>query len=159
MHAVPMMSEWGATDNLRALEIDAEVADQHLMGWTHWAYKYWNDPTTADGDQGLFRDDADLSSVKRKKLRRLVRTYAQATAGTPLLMRFDDHTGDFVFRYRPDPTIDAPTRIFVSPLHYPGGRRIQVEHGRVVRRSPRLLSVDASSQRIVTVRITRRTGP
>ena len=65
MHAAPLMSEWGATDNLRAIEIDAAVADEHLMGWTHWAYKFWNDPTTADGDQGLFRDDADLSSVKR----------------------------------------------------------------------------------------------
>jgi endoglycosylceramidase len=155
MHAVPMMSEWGATDNLRAIEIDAEVADQHLMGWTHWAYKYWNDPTTADGDQGLFRDDADLSSVKRKKLRRLVRTYAQATAGTPLLMRFDHASGDFLFRYRPDLAIDVPTRIFVSPLHYPAGRRVQVDHGRVVHRSPRILAVEATSERVVTVRITR----
>ena len=77
------MSEWGATDNLRAIEIDAAVADEHLMGWTHWAYKLWNDPTTADGDQGLFRDDADLRSVKRAKLRRLVRTYAQADRRHP----------------------------------------------------------------------------
>jgi endoglycosylceramidase len=157
MHAVPMMSEWGATDNLRAIEIDAQVADEHLMGWTHWSYKFWNDPTTADGDQGLFRDDADLASVKRRKLRLLVRTYAQATAGTPLRMRFDPDTGDFLFRYRPDPTIDAPTRIFVSPLHYPGGRRVQVERGRVVHDSPRLLSVAASSPHVVTIRITRRT--
>ena len=34
MRAVPMMSEWGATDNVRALQIDAAVADEHLMGWT-----------------------------------------------------------------------------------------------------------------------------
>jgi endoglycosylceramidase len=155
MRAVPMMSEWGATDNLRAIEIDAQAADEHLMGWTHWSYKFWNDPTTADGDQGLFRDDADLATVKRRKLRLLVRTYAQATAGTPLRMRFDPQTGDFVFRYRPDPTVEAPTRIFVSPLHYPGGRRVRVEHGRVVHRSPRLLAVEASSRRIVTVRIIR----
>jgi hypothetical protein len=33
----------------------------------------WNDPTTADGAQGLFRDDAD-PSVKRGKLRLLVAT-------------------------------------------------------------------------------------
>ena len=69
MHAVPMMSEWGATDNVRALEIDAAVADENLMGWTHWAYKYWGDPTTADSDQGLFPDDPDLTSVKRDKVR------------------------------------------------------------------------------------------
>ena len=153
MNAVPMMSEWGATDNLRAIEIDAEVADEHLMGWTHWSYKFWNDPTTADGDQGLFRDDADPSTVKRGKLRRLVRTYAQATAGTPLTMRFDHQDGDFLFRYRPDPAIVAPTRIFVSPVHYPEGHRVRIRHGRVVDRSPRMLSVEATSRRVVTVRI------
>jgi endoglycosylceramidase len=155
MRAVPMMSEWGATDNLRAIEIDAAVADEHLMGWTHWSYKFWNDPTTADGDQGLFRDDADLSTVKRKKLRRLVRTYAQATAGTPLRMRFEHRDGDFLLRYRPDPAIDAPTRIFVSPLHYPAGYRMRITNGRVGHLSPRLVTVEATSQRLVTVRITR----
>jgi hypothetical protein len=30
-----MMSEWGATDNLRAIEIDAAVSDENLMGWLH----------------------------------------------------------------------------------------------------------------------------
>ena len=158
MRAVPMMSEWGATDNLRAIEIDAAVADEHLMGWTHWSYKFWNDPTTADGDQGLFRDDADLSSVKRQKLRRLVRTYPQATAGRPLTMRFDPDTGDFLFRYRPNRSIPAPTRIFVSPLHYPEGHRVRVEQGQVVHRSPRLVTVEASSEHVVTVRITRTRG-
>ena len=31
------------------------------MGWTYWAYKHWDDPTTADASQGLFADDADLA--------------------------------------------------------------------------------------------------
>ena len=156
MHAVLLMSEWGATDNLRAVEIDAAVADEHLMGWTHWAYKRWNDPTTADGAQGLFRDDADPSSVKRGKLRLLVRTYAQATAGTPLAMHFDPHDGAFRYRYRPDPSITAPTRIFVSPLHYPHGFRVSVDHGSVVSRSARHVLVRADSGQVVTVRVVRR---
>jgi endoglycosylceramidase len=155
MHAVPLMSEWGATDNVRAIEIDAAVADEHLMGWTHWAYKRWDDPTTADTSQGLFRDDADPSSVKRAKLRMLVRTYAQATAGTPLAMHFDPSTGAFRYRYRPDPSIAAPTRIFVSPLHYPHGYRVRVDGGRVVRRDGRLVEVRATGARPVSVRIDR----
>jgi len=155
MNAVPLMSEWGATDDLRAIEIDAAVADEHLMGWTHWAYKLWRDPTTADGDQGLFRDDADPSTVKRAKVRLLVRTYAQATAGTPLSMRFDPEDGAFRFRYRPDPTSTAPTRIFVSPLHYPDGYRLSVDEGRVVARSDRRVLVAAGSARVVSVRLDR----
>lgn len=156
MRAVPLMTEWGATDNLRAIEIDAAVADEHLMGWTEWAYKFWNDPTTADTKQGLFRDDTDLSTVKKGKLRRLVRTYAQATAGTPLAMRFRVSDGRFRFRYRPDPSIDAPTRIFVSPLHYPAGYDVRVTGGRVVDRAPRRVLVRADSDAPVTVRIARR---
>jgi hypothetical protein len=155
MHAVPLMSERGATDNLRAVEIDAAVADEHLMGWTHWAYKRWNDPTTADTSQGLFRDDADLTSAKRGKVRLLVRTYAQATAGTPLAMRFDPQDGSFRYRYRPAPAVTAPTRIFVSPLHYPDGWRVRVENGRVVRRTDRVLLVQARSEKPVIVRVAR----
>ena len=156
MRAVPLMSEWGATDNVRAIEIDAAAADEQLMGWTHWAYKRWDDPTTADTAQGMFRDDADLSSVKRAKLRMLERTYAQATAGIPLEMSFDPHDGAFRFRYRPDATIAAPTRIFVSPLHYPHGWRVTVDHGRVVARSARQVLVAAAPEAgVVTVRVVR----
>ncbi len=118
----------GATDNIRAVEIDAAVADRNLMGWTHWAYKQWQDPTTADDAQGMFHDDTDFSSVKTDKLRVLVRTYAQATAGTPLAMDFDAATGAFSYRYRSN-AIDAPTEIFVSPLHYPRGYDVRVTGG------------------------------
>jgi hypothetical protein len=158
MHAVPMMSEWGATDNVAAIRIDAASADRHLMGWTHWAYKFWNDPTTADGDQGLFTDDTDLTSVKRAKVRVLVRTYAQAVAGTPLVMRFRPGTGRFWFRYRPDRSVTAPTRIFVSPLHYPHGFTVAVEHGtyRRVGRCVLVRPTSRDSPRPVSVRIQRR---
>jgi len=155
MRAAPMMSEWGATDDVRAIEIDAQVADEHLMGWTHWAYKRWNDPTTADDAQGLFRDDADLRTVKRAKLRRLVRTYPQATAGIPKALSFDARTGAFRYRYRPRRGLGAPTRIFVSPLHHPDGWRFRVRNGRVVARSARRLEVvHGDPTRPVVVRIT-----
>ena len=86
------MTEWGATDDVKAVGIDAATADKNLMGWTYWAYKHWDDPTTADASQGLFTDDADLSTVKKDKLRQLVRTYPQAVAGTPQAYRYDpDH--------------------------------------------------------------------
>jgi endoglycosylceramidase len=89
------------------------------MGWMYWAYKHWDDPTTADDAQGLFTDDADLTSVKTAKLRQLVRTYPQATAGTLGSYAYDPATGRFTMTYTADPTIHAPTRIFVSPLTSP----------------------------------------
>jgi hypothetical protein len=155
MRAVPMMSEWGATDNVRAVRIDAASADRYLMGWTHWAYKYWNDPTTADSAQGLFDDDTDLGSLKKGKARVLVRTYAQAVAGIPLVMRFRTGSGRFWFRYRPDRSIKAPTRIFVSPLHYPHGFKVSVDRGSY-RRHGRYVLVRPDSARPVSVLIQRR---
>jgi endoglycosylceramidase len=99
------------------------------MGWMYWAYKHWDDPTTADSAQGLFTNDADLSSVKTDKLRQLVRTYPQATAGTDLAYDYDPATGHFTMSYRADPSIAAPTRIFVSPLTSPHGFDVSTSAG------------------------------
>ena len=157
MHAVPFMTEYGATDNLRALEIDTAAADAHLMGWVHWSYKRFGDPTSADAaSQSMFADDTDLSSAKRGKLMRLVRTYPQATAGRPQSLTFDARTGAFRYTYLPDRRIIAPTTVFVSPLHYPHGFRVVVRHGRVVDRDGRVLSFRPNGTDPVTVVIRRR---
>lgn len=156
LNAAALMSEWGATDNVRAVEIDAAVADQHLMGWTHWAYKQWQDPTTADEAQGLFHDDTDFSSVKTEKLRILVRTYARATSGEPRAMSFDPATGAFAYRYRPDGGIAQPTEIFVSPLHHPDGYDVAVENGRWETDGNLLLVKPIDADQEVSVRITSR---
>jgi endoglycosylceramidase len=156
INAAPMMSEWGATDNVRAIEIDAAVADQHLMGWTHWAYKQWKDPTTADEAQGMFHDDTDFSSVKKEKLRILVRTYAQATAGEPLATSFDAATGAFSYRYRSS-DLPQPTEIFVSPLHYPNGYDVTVANGQwETAPGNRLLVTPVVAGQEVTVTVTAR---
>jgi len=131
MNAVPLMSEWGATDDVTAISIDTDVADEHQMGWMYWAYKHWDDPTTADEAQGLFTDDADLTSVKLDKLRQLVRTYPQATAGTDLGYDYDPGTGRYTMSYTADPSINAPTRIFVSPLTSPHGFDVHASAGAV----------------------------
>jgi hypothetical protein len=99
------------------------------MGWMYWAYKHWDDPTTADAAQGLFTNDADLTSVKTEKLRRLVRTYPQATAGTGLSYHYDLVTGVFTMTYDADASIAAPTRIFVSPLTSPHGYDVTTSAG------------------------------
>ena len=133
MNAVPLMSEWGATDNIRSLEIDADAADVNTMSWLYWAYKYWNDPTTADTKQGLFHDDADLTTTKDDKLRQLVRSYPQATAGRNLAYSYDVATGRFTMSFTGDASIDAPTRIFVSPITAPNGYTVTASTGTVTK--------------------------
>jgi len=155
MGAVPLMTEWGATDDLNAVGIDADVADQHQMGWMYWAYKHWDDPTTADSAQGLFTDDADLSTVKMGKLRQLVRTYPQATAGIPLGYHYDPASGVFTMSYRADPSIDAPTRIFVSPLTSPHGFDVTASAGTVSTHGS-YVDIDAAGAGEIQVTITPR---
>jgi endoglycosylceramidase len=132
MNAVPLMSEWGATDNDRAIAIDADSADANTMSWLYWAYKYWNDPTTADTHQGVFVDDADISNPK-PKLAQLVRSYPQATAGRDLHYSYDTTTGLFTMSFTSDPAITAPTRIFVSPLTAPHGYTVTSSAGTVTK--------------------------
>ena len=156
MRATTLMSEFGATDNVRALEIDTDAADAHLMGWVHWAYKGWRDPTTADDAQGLFRDDRDRSTVKREKLRALVRTYAQATEGRPISSSFSRETGEFRYRYTSSRRVTVPTVVFVSPLHYPDGYQVSVRNGRVVGRDGRLVKIQGQAGEVVQVVVRRR---
>lgn len=158
MGAVGLMSEFGATDNLEALAIDTAVADQHFTSWMHWAYKVWSDPTTADTAQGLFEDDADLSSVKEDKLRLLMRTYPQATAGIPQALTFDPDTAAFEYRYTPR-AARGPTEIFVPvALHYPQGYALEVSGAKSqsAGNAGRLKLENLPGATEVTVRITRR---
>jgi hypothetical protein len=151
MNAVPLMSEWGATDNARAIEIDADSADANNMGWLYWAYKYWNDPTTADTDQGMFTDDANLATAK-PKLAQLVRSYPQATAGRDLVYKYDPQTGLFTMSFTSDPSIDAPTRIFVSPLTAPHGYTVTTSAGTVTKNGSYVdLDTDAAGTVNVTI--------
>jgi hypothetical protein len=153
MDAAALMTEWGATDNVKAIGIDADGADANLMGWTYWAYKHWDDPTTADDSQGLFNDDADLSTVKTDKLRQLVRTYPQATAGMPTAVSYDATSGRFSMTYIPKISLAQPTQIFVSPLTSPHGYDVSVTGGTATKSGSTVL-VRATSSKAVTVRVT-----
>ncbi|HET8883210.1 MAG TPA: cellulase family glycosylhydrolase [Solimonas sp.] len=129
MDAVELLTEFGATDDPDILRQTTALADAHLFGWQYWHYKNWADPTTqsqGSGAQGLFTDDADLSTVKLDKLRILERTYPQATAGIPEELSFDPDSGAFHYRYTPR-AANGPTEIYVPvALHYPNGYRVEV---------------------------------
>lgn len=133
--ATTLITEFGASDDLADLIQVTRQADDQLTGWQYWHYKEWSDPTTESGEtggQGLFADDADLASAKLPKLRILVRSYPQATAGVPLALRFDPETAEFDYRYQPR-AASAPTEIFVPlALHYPAGYSVTVSGARVV---------------------------
>ena len=98
-----MLSEFGATDDLRALGRIVEGADDHMVSWQEWHYCDCRDPTTSGpGVQSLVIDPERPprgSNVKHAKLAVLARPYPQAVAGTPRRYGFDPDSRRFELRY------------------------------------------------------------
>nr|WP_232851875.1 cellulase family glycosylhydrolase [Nocardia acididurans] len=123
-------------------------ADERFIGWQYWHY-------ASRFGAGGPRPDPFLGELGWE----LVRTYPQATAGTPGRMIFDSATGDFAYRYTPRAAA-KPTEIYVSDLHYPDGYRVRVDGGVVTSAAgARVVTVEASSALPVTVHIERPGSP
>jgi endoglycosylceramidase len=121
-NAVPFLTEFGSTDDAAALRRMSDFADEYLVGWTYWAYKLFNDPTTSGGtSQGLFENDGDLSTLKPAKADVLIRPHARWVAGTPQSMGFDSNTRQFRLRYLANRAPGKSTVVYVPRRHYPCG--------------------------------------
>ncbi|WP_246002663.1 endoglycoceramidase I [Nocardia tenerifensis] len=117
-------------------------ADERFIGWQYWHY------ASSFGPGGA-RPDPFLGDLGRD----LVRTYPQATAGTPGRLVFDTATGDFTYTYTPR-AASAPTEIYVSDVHYPRGYEVRVEGGAVTSApGARVVTVAAVGSAAVTVTI------
>jgi endoglycosylceramidase len=122
------MGEFGATHNSDLLEAITDGANANLIGWTYWAWKYYDDPT-GSSHEALVGPDGQLEPTVAV----LAQTYPQAIAGTPTSVTFDAESGAFTLTYIPDPKIDAPTVVFVPvSVHYPHGYCATVTGGTIV---------------------------
>ena len=127
--AVSLLTEFGASDDQDDIGRVAGLADQHLTSWIYWAYKNYDDPT-GSASEGLFSNDADLSTLK-PKADLLIRPYPQAIAGTPTALSFNTTSKAFSLSYAPNAST-APTLIFVPSLQYPNGYQVSVQGGTVL---------------------------
>ena len=122
---------------VKALDATVRALEANLVSFTLW--NYTADNTNARGDQW---NDEDLSIFSRdqqtgngdvhdggRALEAAVRPYARKVAGRPLRMSFDIKRKLFVFEFRPDAGIEAPTEIFVPNYQYPDGYTVQVTNG------------------------------
>lgn len=129
-----LLTEFGASDDNADNARVTASADKHLVGWQYWQYKEWADPTTesgTSGGQGLFRNDADLSTLKTAKADVLIRPFARAVAGVPTAMAFDPTSRTFTLSYDARPTTGL-TEVVLPARHYPHGYAVRVSGARVV---------------------------
>jgi hypothetical protein len=121
-----------------ALDATYRALDATLLNSTHW--NYTADNTHAHGDSWNQEDFSLFSRDDQGDPRELdaggrgigafVRPHVRHAAGRPLRMEFVRASGIFDLEIESDPSVKAPTEVFVPRLQYPGGPRIEVSAGR-----------------------------
>ena len=96
-----------------------DVADEHLVGWAYWQFKYYADLTTSagTGSEGFYNADGSLQAWKAKAL---ARSYLQFTQGVLTQQSFDTKTATLKARFTVDTSIDAPTVIYQNSEYWCG---------------------------------------
>jgi endoglycosylceramidase len=159
----PLLSEFGATDDIATLERLTGYADEHMVSWQEWHYCGCDDPTTSGpGDvQALVKDPASPpggDNVFRDKLRALARPYPQLVAGTPLGWSFDPSSRRFELTYSlRRATGDGRFHggrsvVFLPRVQYGKEPRVRVSGARADQRGPRLvLRAERGAKRVSVV--------
>jgi endoglycosylceramidase len=135
--AVPLLTEFGATDDLAILRRIVNLADGNGEGWQYWQYKAYFDPTTqASTDPGGADAEsivAENGRVKAAKLRVLARIYPSVISGTGASWSYDDRTGVFRMSWRARrgaaTRIQVPTILRVRPPVVRGTRDVEEFRG------------------------------
>jgi len=147
----------------KALDASFRALDANLLSGTLWNY-------TADNsnDWGDQWNEEDLSIFSRaqqvnpddihsggRALDATVRPYAARVAGVPLKMSFDLRRRVFEFEFQHDPSVTAPTEIFVPNYQYPEGYDVELSDGTYqIDRQKQVLAVHHAADRgIHAVRI------
>jgi hypothetical protein len=114
----------------------------------------WNqeDLSVYSNDQ---RDEAGDINSGGRALEGFVRPYPQYVQGTPKRVDFKRKTGVFTLIFDADPTIDAPTEVFVPRIQYPNGFRVEAPGLDIEEdRSEQAVRLSAREPGEVTVKIT-----
>lgn len=120
-----------------------QPADQHLIGWTEWAYTGQNDITGSPNTEWLVADPHKPSAgdnVNTAKLSLLAQPYPQVVAGTPNSWSFGSAgSGIFTFSYSTEMAngqgsfaAGSQTTISVPKIEVPNGYQVSVTGGQVI---------------------------
>jgi endoglycosylceramidase len=120
------MSEFGATQSSALLQNLTRVADQSLIGWSYWSWKYYDDPTGSSAE-ALASPTGQLHPIASA----LSQPYPQAVAGSLTLIDYDAASRAFYLNFLSNPKVKAPTLISVPTQKYPKGYCARSSAGQV----------------------------
>ena len=102
----------------KALSLYYDAIDENLLGSTIWNYSA--DNTHEEGDHWNGEDLSIVSNGEGRAPGGWLRPYPMATAGLPLKFTWDRKNKTIYFRFRSDPSVEAPTEIFIPSLWFGG---------------------------------------
>jgi len=120
------MSEFGATQSSTLLQNLTRVANESLVGWAYWSWKYYDDPTGSSAE-ALAGPSGQLHPIAQA----LSQPYPEAVAGSLTLIDYDASSHTFYLSYLSNPKVVAPTLVVVPPHRYPNGYCARTSAGRV----------------------------
>jgi len=123
-----------------ALEANYRGLDDHFIHGTQW--NYTADNSHEHGDQWN-REDLSIFSpddqhrnegphwldAGGRAVAGFCRPHVRHAAGRPTGFRFDPRSGEATLVLEADPSIDAPTEVYVPTIHYPTGVTVAVSTG------------------------------
>ncbi len=120
------MSEFGATQSAELLQNLTRVADQSLIGWAYWSWKYYDDPTGSSAE-ALASPSGQLHPIANA----LSQPFPEAVAGSLTLIDYDATLGAFYLNFVSNPKVKAPTLIGIPSRKYPNGYCARTSAGRL----------------------------
>ena len=151
----PLITEFGATDDLPTLRRVARIADEMMISWQHWAW-FNEDVCCERENESLVRDPAlppSGDNLDGEKLDQIVIPYPRAVPGTPTSYGFDHDASRFELAFTTARVPGAPgagafgpgsvAEVDVPPRQYPDGYAVVDLSGGEVVSAPgdRLLKV------------------
>lgn len=136
-----LLTEFGATNDVDAIDRMADLADASLVSWQYWAW--WNEDVCCERpEEGVIDHPSNPPTpehLDQAKLDALVRPYPRLVAGTPEAWSFDLQTRRFQLRYEllaadgsGRDMHDLLTEVWVPERHYPDGMVITLDGARRV---------------------------
>jgi hypothetical protein len=122
---------------VQAMDRSFRAIEANLLSGTLWNYTADNDNRWGDQwnneDFSVFSRDQQTRphdvNAGGRALEAVVRPYACKVAGKPLEMIFNLKSQTFDFAFQHDPTVTAPTEIYVPDFQYPDGYEVVISDG------------------------------